>query len=553
MALQDGVESSSLQVDQHAKASEETSTLEQQQNSSERAPLVSHVPPPASAANNDRTVPETPDSGLITQEEEVYRSARKPLNFLSAMAAGGAETDEDSIVNADNDDDDDDSSLSSALSSDEEEDEEETLLEKAARNRVRNALFLRNLNAKYKGEIPEVRTKKKEVEEYEEEDDGENSVEETDVAPKGMLQKQRLMSSRIVEESSSYNLPERIKHLLERYPGREPQIRRLTSLLLSTIGQLQKQSKDEDTPFINTTTTTSVHVPAPLLVVGPRGTGKTSVVCDVVQSLKSHEKMQQSSSPVGYAYINCGTLDPYSIERLVANAYNQLRPEEYVRFKKRRRKQLRMRKRKRKVEELSQETTNPDEPSKDEAQQSVSSPAGDHQVPDLAGSPDPMDIGASQSVSESENINTSNDPTESAADRRVQPRRTVKALSHAVENSTRPTSTMAPKNNVVGTRAAGDSVEITHSAVIAFGRALNPFYGEGSNRCAMLVVDNGERLLTLSTRRSSKGKTNFLAELLLLPKVMRLNLTIVVITRYSTIAGTRKFNIGCMRLHRFHH
>ena len=99
-----------------------------------------------------------------------------------------------------------------------------------------------------------------------------------------------------------------------------------------------------------------------------------------------------------------------------------------------------------------------------------------------------------------------------------------------------------------------NNVETSHKAVMSLGRSLQRYYGEGSSNTnvGILVLDKGEELLSLSsigkkksaasssTTTAAAAATNFLSELLLLPKIMKLNVTVIVITNYSTLDMTRK-------------
>lgn len=145
---------------------------------------------------------------------------------------------------------------------------------------------------------------------------------------------------------------------------------------------------------------------------------------------------------------------------------------------------------------------------------------------------------------------------------RLQPRRAAKvavppANADMATTSTRKSTGRRKANTHANTAASKshlsveedphrteDTVETSHSAVVAFGRSLQRYFGGGCQRAAVLVLDHAERLLTLSARKKSSDKANCLAELLLLPKVMRLNLTIVVVSRYSLLYGTRLDNIA---------
>ena len=138
------------------------------------------------------------------------------------------------------------------------------------------------------------------------------------------------------------------------------------------------------------------------------------------------------------------------------------------------------------------------------------------------------------------------DEQEAELNKRIQPGRRAKA-----DNIPSGSAQVAGKENVnkIGSmmaksNEAGGKVEsswTTHAAVVALGRALKPYYGRESKSCAFLVLDHAERLLSLSIKKAGNEQTNYLAELLLLPKVMELNLTIIVITNNCVLDSSRKF------------
>jgi len=103
-----------------------------------------------------------------------------------------------------------------------------------------------------------------------------------------------------------------------------------------------------------------------------------------------------------------------------------------------------------------------------------------------------------------------------------------------------------------------------HSAILSLGRSLQAYYGAycddsgnvlNPNRrynkekhyAGVLVLDKAEELLSLSAAgkkgtSAEGGATSVLSELLLLPKIMKLNLTIVVVTNYANLSTTRLNN-----------
>jgi Cdc6-like AAA superfamily ATPase len=81
-----------------------------------------------------------------------------------------------------------------------------------------------------------------------------------------------------------------------------------------------------------------------------------------------------------------------------------------------------------------------------------------------------------------------------------------------------------------------DSTNVSSSTTVSFGRSIAKFCGVSKYKsflrgCAFIVLDHADELLSFSHNRQ-KGNihTNFLSELLLLPKTMKLNLTVIAIT-----------------------
>ena len=98
-------------------------------------------------------------------------------------------------------------------------------------------------------------------------------------------------------------------------------------------------------------------------------------------------------------------------------------------------------------------------------------------------------------------------------------------------------------------RKKGSALKGLLSTPAVFGRSISQFCGvSGFNSfqrgCAFLVLDQASNLLSFSnTKQRDSARTNFLSELLLLPKVMKLNLTIIVITDKLFLENTRINNI----------
>lgn len=91
-----------------------------------------------------------------------------------------------------------------------------------------------------------------------------------------------------------------------------------------------------------------------------------------------------------------------------------------------------------------------------------------------------------------------------------------------------------------------EPVTNSHSAPMAFGRVLAPLFGASKKPssvmqpgAAFLVLDHAERLFSLSTKQKMEPN-NYLAQLLLLPKVVGLNLTIIIVSRSTLLDCARE-------------
>jgi Cdc6-like AAA superfamily ATPase len=363
--------------------------------------------------------------------------------------------------------------------------------------------------------------------------------------PRGMLIKMNTGID-LQTKDSTLTTTNAAKSLQTRYPHRESQIRLLTSLLSATMSQTSRYS-----PRSNIST----YVPAPIFVTGPSGTGKTAICRDVVGAL------DKTASGVASAYVNCAILEPSSIDRLVSSAFTQLKPIELEEIQNPRR-------RKRKHKYASTE----DVPAKVQAVSNAEDAVnGDSQENDKQTTTteereglnvqESAEPGAADAAIETEVPNQDEEKGEQDADinKRIQPGRRAKA-----DNIPTVSAIVAGKGNakkigsiVAKSNTAAEKVEASswanHAAVAGLGRALKPYYGRESKGCAFLVLDHAERLLSLSMKKAGNELTNYLAELLLLPKVMELNLTIIVITNNCVLDSSRKFLYWgpCMSLYTF--
>jgi Cdc6-like AAA superfamily ATPase len=312
-----------------------------------------------------------------------------------------------------------------------------------------------------------------------------------------------------------------VQQVLKRYPHRESQIQQLLALLDASASMSSAVSDNQ------------VHIPAPIFCVGPESTGKTQIVCDVVEVLKAKQQNRTTNDAVSStnrqpsmkaAYVDCSIVEPSLIERLVHSVYRQLQPAHSIRqsTRKKNSRTKRIKKRRR----ISPENN------------STQHFTGE----------------ASEGAIEKDDDMT----------RRILPSRHAKIVSETANGGTRAIQTPPHPQGSPST----EKVESSNSAVVSLGRSLQQYYGtehttrRAGRHSAILILDKAEELVTLSSadKKSSRRRlqkslsrssaqtssstkaTNFLAELLLMPKVMKLDLTVVVITNYALLDKTKLNN-----------
>lgn len=592
---------------------------------------------------------------------------RRRILASTDYADGKSSNDDESLLSASTsasssssillDDDDSDSEKDSEDEDNQEDDQSESrrsqqqqrglsLSERQARNLERNARFLADLHDKYKGKISETsasesQKKNRRSSSNTNDDDNEDLVynDDDDNDNGGMEMKSsfRLFTSfpeRTTTDTASEEAGNCIKakndslyrkflidELHERYPHRSVEIRQLLAILNSSsnvaVALRQEQQYHQHHA--------QVYVPAPIFCTGPKGCGKTSVVCDVVEvvqkvSAKSNTDVDTSGG-VKAAYVDCSTVEPSTIERLVYDTYQQLRPKLKSSLSTRATKKRRagtsttttaVKSRHHSLRKRQRQQTS-DGPT-------VSSPSVEHR-----------NENHSQRLTKQENHDEPSTKTRdlpshnSSKYDQKQHQQQSSVTTSLLMPSSRRLRNMFDSGGLRGTTAArgqqpghvdnrikikkknshdddkDDKVETSHSAVMSLGRSLQQYYGrrdddhsvrdhgwagagwkdlpqksgnfgpnEGRRRrirqsqalSAILILDKAEELLSLgsSTSSSSKGKkravgsssasstanktTNYLAELLLLPKIMKLNLTIIVISEFATLEKTRTFRLS---------
>jgi hypothetical protein len=83
-----------------------------------------------------------------------------------------------------------------------------------------------------------------------------------------------------------------------------------------------------------------------------------------------------------------------------------------------------------------------------------------------------------------------------------------------------------------------DSTVSMPTTVWKFGCAIKSLLG---TNCSVLVLDHAERLLSFETGNDARGHINFLSQILLLPRILELNLTVILITKSALLGQSRKF------------
>ena len=96
-----------------------------------------------------------------------------------------------------------------------------------------------------------------------------------------------------------------------------------------------------------------------------------------------------------------------------------------------------------------------------------------------------------------------------------------------------------------GVAATQKVVDKTLRAAHELGCNLKKLFG--ASHCGFLVLDHAERLVTQNGRSMGPllERKNLLAQLLLLPKALSFNLTVVVVSNSYLLKYTSKFSISC--------
>jgi hypothetical protein len=300
---------------------------------------------------------------VVAVDNDIGNDDDDNASVLYSSSSVSSSCDGSSILSNDSNDDDDDDDDDDDVP--EQGHERPTLSERQVLNMERNSRFLSNLHEKYKDKIGsslpiDAKSKATDVvndDGHDHGDDEDDNGNDINIGMEMKLSHRLFKSFPSIESEDTTISPQTrkiklIKDLNKRYPHRQVEIRQLLSVLNSSMCVTQHLVGSSS----SSTGHTQVHVPAPIFVAGPRGCGKTSIVCDVVEvvqklsssasSSRMATRLQHTSKRGGRgvfafredsdsslsshivkaAYIDCTILEPSTIERLVYDTYRQLRP-----------------------------------------------------------------------------------------------------------------------------------------------------------------------------------------------------------------------------------
>lgn len=386
--------------------------------------------------------------------------------------------------------------------------------------------------------------------------------------PTGMLfsspcKKRPLNTQETISEPDATISGSSIDELYERHPHRQFQIKSLVSLIGTSMAQTNCQGDDP-------------YVPPPIFVSGPSGSGKTSVVRDAVETLQRYHSSCLDASEgrvIGTAYVNCAAIEPSTLEAVLESAYSQLTPRQTSHSRRPKKKQKRRKESTSDLLEAKSELlaqvvlvmrnvpshvtfclmcVEPEAKSSEEMfdgshlETDISVPVpsndandGEYNSDDEAEMEDELEACKTQ-LSQVE-VDEKKAPVNSPGRRK-----TRQSMNGRNDRKRQAPDTNVPTSREKSMRKT-ESVAKSHAAPVAFGRVITPLFGRPSLLCpdqkpgsAFLILDHAERLFTLSANQRG-DPNNFLAQLLLLPQVMELNLALIIVSRSTLLDCSRKY------------
>ena len=420
-----------------------------------------------------------------------------------------------------------------------------------------------------------------------------------------LKQPSSLYQEDVAEDAEAIQLEE----LEELYPHRQAQIMQLWSLLSPCLPPMANSMDDNSSLNFAAPSAapTTHHVPTPIFITGPAGTGKSTIVRDVVGRLQESRSTQylypQQPHRVGSAYINCATLDRRNsngkavMDEILHEAYRQLAQDmkesgrvlDYASWRRRRKRKRRTPKRTLRLLSPAKNTTSEaadlqalatKENKSSSSSKRQRCDSGDAAIITRETDEHPMHVnkghanfltttgGGKKEERKSKNVTHADDIDDSPKLRRSRrvseladaddgnhidangniKEQTIKSaynnkakkLINAISSDVDATATAAAKEGDL-TAVATAASRTAHIAAASFGQELKETLFRHTKDCAFLILDQAEQLLSVPASSSTaSAKTNFLAQLLLLPRTKGLNLTIIVITKSIVLEHSRK-------------
>lgn len=505
-----------------------------------------------------------------------------------------------------NEESDDESSSSSESSSDDDKDQGESLQQRRARNIEKNEKFVKQLKMEMNemfgkdGAQPNKSRKRKakkvlDSTNSKSPDKGKTTVQHQKKR-RGMIFPTKFNG--ILRNDQHMQQPLQTTTLAQelnaKYPHRSKQIYYLCARLQSIVSRTKMAWKMNENvrsygeshySEASYAGRVKMSVPPPILISGPGGSGKTSIVCDAVQSLRERtndndeggEGLSMRHQVVGNAYIDCASTEANSVASVMNNAYRQLYECYHSKDSEDRKKSHRSKDRKRMSAEfeLHPSSMGTDfkrvkiDDGKDNVTSTPTKKSPSKNAPkspmlrfsDMAGYDDDSE-GYDDADDDGEDFDEE-DLIERQRKRRVGKNRSKQkkrrsladgksTTSHArhtrqniarMNNGGHSTATQYPSGVLKNSVQSSNRNHHDSSSIAIFGRAISSLLqGDKSKkrasrhgRCAFLILDNADRILSWNKSR----RNNPLAELLLLPKIMGINLTLVLISRSSLYQYSR--------------
>lgn len=351
------------------------------------------------------------------------------------------------------------------------------------------------------------------------------------------------------------------QELNEKYPHRSKQIYYLCARLQSIVSRTEMAWKmnenvrsygESNYSEASYSGRVKMSAPSPILISGAGGTGKTSIVCDAIRSLRERTNSSGGGLSmyriVSNAYVDCASAESNSVTSVMNNAYKQIYEcyhsnDSAVSRKRSHRKRTRTVGRDVKTDEIGTTTSISERLSQ-----------ADHS---MDGAND-IDCDDSDNDYDDDGDFDEEDLIERQRKRRGvvkkkrNKRQSVAGTDKSSTGHTRQTrqSIAQQSSDQSAVVAANQSIALKNpvytqesSAVAIFGRAISSILqGDTSKkrapqngRCVFFILDNADRILSWNKSR----RNNPLAELLLLPKIMGINLTLILISRSTLYQYSR--------------